>query len=163
MTKFDIMLLIKKLVYSIDEIIASLVLVFIILLTVSGVVFRYVLNQPISWQEELSMVAMVWLVFMGSSVVAKRSAHIRIDTLSNLLPRKYQQIWLFIVNAFVFLVLGLVFYYSAKLTLETQKQTTILKIPYGFVYLAAPVSTLLLMCYTAMDLGRLIRTCRSTD
>jgi TRAP-type C4-dicarboxylate transport system permease small subunit len=110
---------IKKLVYSIDEIIASLVLAFIILLTVSGVFFRYILHQPIAWQEELSTVAMVWLVFMGSSVVAKRSAHIRIDTLANSLPQAYQQIWLLMVNLLVFLVLGLVLYYSAKLSWQT--------------------------------------------
>jgi len=157
------MLRIEKFVCSIDEIIASLVLGFIILLTVSGVFFRYVLNRPLAWQEEISMVAMVWLVFMGSTVVAKRSAHIRIDTLSNLLPPKCRQIWLFVVSALMLLVLGLVFYFSAKLTLQTQKQTTILRIPYGFVYLAAPVSTLLMMCYTALDLGRLIRRFRSTD
>jgi TRAP-type C4-dicarboxylate transport system permease small subunit len=155
--------LIKKLIYSIDEIIAGLVLSLIILLTVLGVFFRYILNQPISWQEEISMVAMVWLVFMGASVVAKRSAHIRIDTLSNVLPEKCRQIWLFMVNTLVFFVLGLVFYYSAKLTLQTQKLTTILKIPYRFVYLAAPASTLLMMCYTALDLVRSMRTRRGAD
>jgi len=157
------MRLIKKLVYSMDEIIASLVLAFIILLTVSGVFFRYVLSQPLAWQEEVSMVAMVWLVFMGASVVAKRSAHIRIDTLSNLLPQGYRQIWLFIANALVFLVLGLLFYYSTKLTLQTQKLSTILKIPYLFVYGAAPISALLMMCYTAVALIRSIRSCGSAN
>jgi len=154
---------IKKLLYHLDELISVLVLAFIILLTVSGVFFRYILHRPIAWQEELSTVAMVWLVFIGASVVAKKSAHIRIDSLSNLLPQKYRKIWLLIVNAFVLLVLGLLFCFSAQLTWQTQKLTTILKIPYGFVYMAAPISTLLMMTYTARDLGRLVRDCRSTD
>jgi TRAP-type C4-dicarboxylate transport system permease small subunit len=157
------MRLLKKLVYSIDEIIAALVLAFIILLAVSGVFFRYILQQPIAWQEELLTAAMVWLVFMGGSVVAKKSAHIRIDSLCKLLPQKYQQIWLLSVNALMFLVLGLLFFFSAQLAWQTQKLTTILKIPYGLVYMAAPITTLMMMTYTARDVGRLMRDCRSAD
>lgn len=153
--------LLKRLVFSLDEIIASLVLAFITLLTVAGVFCRYVVNQPIAWQEEVSMVAMVWLVFMGCSVVAKRSAHIRIDTLASLMPEKYQHIWLCCVNGVVILVLGLMFWHATKLTLQTQKLTTILKIPYQCVYGVAPLSTLLMIGHVLTETIRSVKQQRS--
>ena len=154
---------IKQLVGALDEIIAALVLSFIILLTVSGVFLRYALSRPLPWQEELSLVAMVWLVLIGSSVVARRSGHVRIDTLIRLLPAKQQQVWRCIIHTLVLFVLGLVFYFSAQLTLQTQKLTTVLKIPYQFVYGAAPVSVLLMMFHTALALGKSYRLHRSRD
>ena len=134
----------KRIVTSLDEIISSIVLGLIILLTLVGVLFRYIVNRPIAWQEEVSVVLMVWLVFLGSSVVAKKSTHIRIDTLT-----------------FILLVLGLIFYYTVNLTLQTQKQTTILKIPYRFVYCAAPISILLVICHTSRHWVQSLKACRS--
>ena len=98
-----------------------------------------------------------------AGVVAKKSAHIRIDTLTELLPDKHKQIWLCLANVLILLVLALVFYHSAKLTLQTQKLTTILKIPYQCVYIAAPISMFLMICHTAVDLAGLLRTARSAD
>lgn len=69
-----------KIISFLDEIFAGLVLGLIILLTIAGVLFRYLLNQPIAWQEEISTVLMVWFVFMGCSVVAKHKSHICINT-----------------------------------------------------------------------------------
>ena len=157
------MVQIKRLILSLDEIIASLVLAFITLLTVAGVFCRYVLNRPIAWQEEVSMVAMVWLVFMGCSVVAKRSAHIPIDTLTRLLPEKYRHLWLCCVNGLIVLVLGLMFWHATKLTLQTQKLTTILKIPYQFVYGVAPLSTLLMIGHILTETVRSVRRQRSAN
>ena len=104
---------IKQLVGALDEIIAALVLSFIILLTVSGVFLRYALSRPLPWQEELSLIAMVWLVLIGSSVVARRSGHVRIDTLIRLLPAKQQQVWRCIIHTLV------LFVQRAKISLPT--------------------------------------------
>jgi len=150
-----------KILRSLDEIIASLVLVFILLLTMTGVVFRYLLNQPLAWQEEISTVLMVWLVFMGCSLVAKKSTPIRIDTLTELLPRRQKRIWLCVVHVTVLVVLGVVLYYSALLTLQTQKQTSVLKIPYQCVYAAIPISVFLMMCTTMTDFIKTARPGRS--
>src|SRR5262245_1680277 len=44
---------------------------------------RYVLNNSLSWPEEMARWAFVWLVFVGSAMLTRRSGHIAID----LLPR----------------------------------------------------------------------------
>jgi TRAP-type C4-dicarboxylate transport system permease small subunit len=43
------------------------------------IVFRYLLNFPIGWTFELTMIAWLWLVLWGAAFVVKESEEIRID------------------------------------------------------------------------------------
>lgn len=46
------------------------------------IAFRYLLNFPIGWTSELSVVAWLWLVLWGAAFVAKESEEIRFDLIS---------------------------------------------------------------------------------
>ena len=50
------------------------------------VFFRYVLNESLFWAEEAVRFSMVWSVLLGSALVARDRAHIRIDVVESLLP-----------------------------------------------------------------------------
>ncbi len=43
------------------------------------VLFRYVLNQPLFWAEEVIRYGLVWSVMLGSALVAHGRGHVRID------------------------------------------------------------------------------------
>ena len=63
-------------------------LLFIVVLTLIQVVYRYVLNDALGWSSELTRIIFVWMTFLGSAVAINRSQHMRIDTFINLLPEK---------------------------------------------------------------------------
>ncbi|MEH0018015.1 MAG: TRAP transporter small permease [Desulfobacter sp.] len=44
-----------------------------------GVVFRYILNDPLVWSEELSTFAMVWVAMIGGSMGIKGSYHVGVS------------------------------------------------------------------------------------
>ena len=46
-----------------------------------SVVFRYVLNSPLTWSEELASLLFAWLTFIGAYVGFRTRSHISIDTL----------------------------------------------------------------------------------
>lgn len=50
------------------------------------VFFRYVMNNSLQWSEELGVFIMIWMVFLGSSLLMKNSEHIKITVLIRLLP-----------------------------------------------------------------------------
>jgi len=56
----------------------------------SQVFFRFVLNAALTWSEELSRFAFVWLVYMGAILGAKERIHIRVTAPQLLLPPKYR-------------------------------------------------------------------------
>lgn len=49
---------------------------------VTSVVFRYLLDMPLSWTEEASLIAFAWLLFLGAAICARENAHILIDLVS---------------------------------------------------------------------------------
>jgi C4-dicarboxylate transporter DctQ subunit len=51
-----------------------------------GVVLRYVFNYAFSWTEEVVRYSIVWLVFLGGSIAARRGAHISMDIAVVYLP-----------------------------------------------------------------------------
>jgi len=68
------------------------------------VFFRYVLNDSLQWSEELSLYAMIWLVFLGSVTLVRGWGHIAITAFINLLPFRVRT-WTFVLAK----VLSLVF------------------------------------------------------
>ena len=55
----------------------------------AGVFFRYVLNDSLSWSEELAKYAMLWMVFLGAPIALRTGGHPNIEILLNLVPRRF--------------------------------------------------------------------------
>lgn len=69
------------------EEIASVMLVLVVLITVSGqVVMRYVFHAPFFWGDELARYSYVWMAFIAGALVTGRRTHVRIDLLGKILP-----------------------------------------------------------------------------
>src|SRR5216110_372385 len=46
---------------------------------------RYVLNDSLSWTEEIARYGLMWLVFIGGAVVTRRNRHIAVELLANVM------------------------------------------------------------------------------
>lgn len=53
---------------------------------IAQVVFRYALNLPLAWSEELTTLLWLWGILWGASFVMRNTDDIRFDMLYNLLP-----------------------------------------------------------------------------
>ena len=51
------------------------------------VFFRFVLQSPLRWTEELARYLMIWLVLLASSIAMRNRAHLQVDVLTSALPR----------------------------------------------------------------------------
>ena len=50
------------------------------------VIFRFFIQQPLSWSEEVARYVFVWIIWMGAAVVVK-DGHPGMDFLTKLFPR----------------------------------------------------------------------------
>jgi tripartite ATP-independent transporter DctM subunit len=55
-------------------------------LVLSGVVFRYVLNNPLYWAEEAARLLLIWLSFAGAALAFQRKQHLSMDVLMRVVP-----------------------------------------------------------------------------
>lgn len=68
----------QKLDRAVDFFLAMLVIGMTIVVGVS-VFYRYVLNQPLSWSEEITRLMVVWLSFVGAYMAMRENKHIGFD------------------------------------------------------------------------------------
>lgn len=109
---------------------ATMFVVFII-----QIVFRYVLNMPIGWTHEISVLMWVWIVLFGTAFVVRDSEEIRFDLLyasaSPLLRRIMIVICAVAVVFFFSISLPAVIDYIAFMKVE---RTAYLKIRFDWLY-----------------------------
>ena len=60
------------------EIPAAILMLAEIAILFAGVVFRYALNDPLVWSDELAATLFLWLVMLGSAVAVARGEHMRL-------------------------------------------------------------------------------------
>jgi TRAP-type transport system small permease protein len=133
----------------------------LILLTIliSGVVllqviFRYLLQQPLYWSEELPRYLLIWVSFLAAALAQRSDGHINIMLLVNLLPASAQR-WVRLLTRLATLAFLTVLLYSGFLVtrITVAHRSTALQIPMAAVYLALPVGAALMMLYLVLQMA----------
>ena len=103
---------------NLDAIICGTTLTICVILVNVNVVFRYFLNSPIKWTDEVVTSLFVWTVFMGSAYAHRRHAHLGVDIVVNLVKGRSRQVIEFIVAVLEIAILLLLTYISAQYVLN---------------------------------------------
>ena len=131
-----------KFVCNLDLFIAAAALIILTLVTSAGVFKRYVMKDPILWQEEVSAFCQVWMIYMGASVGFRSGSHVAIEMLHDALPAKLQKLLDYLIDLIVLFVLVFLCVksqsYIAQVFGRSGRPTPILRIPYTMIYGIAP-------------------------
>lgn len=87
---------VKKLSNILDTIVSTIsgvIMSVLTVITLSGVVFRYVFGNPLAWVYEFTIVSFVWMIFLGTAMAFKENEHISLDFVVSNLPPKVQYYW----------------------------------------------------------------------
>jgi TRAP-type C4-dicarboxylate transport system permease small subunit len=115
---------------------------------------RFVLRDPSSFTEELARYLLIWVGLLGASYAAGKKMHLAIDVVLQALKNKRKiwaeigiQVFIFLFSFSVMVVGGL---RLVTITLTLNQISAALRIKLGYVYLALPISGLLIMFYAAL-------------
>ena len=124
-------------------------MVVLTLVTAAGVVMRYIVKNPILWQEEVQAFCQVWMIFLGASVAFRAGSIVAIEMVVESLPEKAQRIVGYIVDMIVLFVLSFLMVkshaYIQQVFGQSGRPTPILRIPYTLIYGVAPYGCALMM------------------
>lgn len=117
----------------------------------TGVTFRYVLNNPLPWPEELASLLFAWMTFVGAYVGVRHGNHISINTLVIFLPQGLRRAVARFAEMFVLVLLALFTYQGFRYTLRTWSlEFPAMEISRGYLYAALPIGAFLMMIGVAL-------------
>ncbi|MBO5640721.1 MAG: TRAP transporter small permease [Oscillospiraceae bacterium] len=106
--------LFKRIMTNLDAVICGVTLTICVILVNANVIFRYFLNNPIKWTDEVVTSLFIWTVFMGSAYAHRKHAHLGVDIVVNLIHGKARSIIEFVMDILQILILILLTYISAQ-------------------------------------------------
>jgi len=110
------------------------------------VIFRYVLPLPLFWTEEFARYCLVWSSLLGAGVALKRGEHIAVTFFTNKFPKRIQIDSLLLVQIFIVVFLGIIFWGGFCLVIITRHQLSpAMRIPMSWPYMAVPIGSLIML------------------
>ena len=140
------------------QLLLAAIMIVMVVLTFYQVIMRYVFNNTPSWTEEVVRFLFVWASLVGAAIGIQEKAHIGIDVVVNLFPKRLQEFVSILVHALIAAFGGIVLYYSIpviSITANQKAPATGLKMSY--VYLSTLVFGVLCILYAAKEI---LATCR---
>lgn len=150
-----------KVISNLDTLISVISLSTIIVITLLGVVMRYIVGKPFAWLEEMQIFFFVYTIFFGGSVAFRTGNQVSIDLIANRLNAHAKRIldiidYLISMVVLVYLMIG-----GFKLAVSVAgKVTPYFKINYAYIDIAAPIGIILMIIQYTIIIYKKIRNDR---
>ena len=138
----------KNFLKNLDDYLGNTAMMAIVIITVTAVITRYVMNRPILWVEEILITIYLWAIMLGAVCAMKHRKHISIDVFFAMLSPKGQQYAQYINDVICIVVLCTFGWLGLQLALESDdKITPIMQSSYFYIDLAIPVGCFWMALY----------------
>lgn len=123
---------------NVEEIIACVALIVVVLATSWGVFTRYVSAQPATWSAEIAAAGFCWTIFFGAAAVTKRGPHVSVDVLVMAFPPGLRTALARAVDGALVVFLVLLAFLAAQFTVDSwDTPMPSLRWPYSIHYAGA--------------------------
>lgn len=144
-----------KMVRKADEItgkvvdfVAVVLLIFIFILGIAQVFWRWVLNNPIVWSEEMIRLTYVWICYLGWVIAERADSHIRITIITSRLSKSVQKWQQVFCHVLCIIMCALMVIYGVQLIKVGMKRTAVsFPLNYAVVYIMGPLCNFIMIFY----------------
>lgn len=130
----------------VERILCTFFLALMSIIIVMQVFFRYVLNNSLTWSEELARYLFIWMIYIGISYGVKLDKHISVDAVYTFMPKKIKRGYA-IIGYVLFLLFAVAIVYFGCIVVMMQitsgQRSPAMLLPLQYVY-AAPVVGMIL-------------------
>ena len=116
---------------------------------------RYLLNDPSGFTDELSRFMLIWIGLLGAAYASGKNMHVAIDLLAQKLSNKQRKIQLLLIKFLIFsFALTVLIFGGIRLvfiSFHLGQLSSAMQVSLGYVYLAIPLSGLLICYYSFSD------------
>jgi len=135
-----------KILLKLIEISVSSLLALMFIIVIISIFFRYIINLPIFWTEELARYIMFYMVMLGSAVAFRDEKHPALLFVIQKFPIRFVKVWNFIKDTIIIIILIIIFKEGYLMAVDEMiMKSPALRIPFFWVYLAFPIGALLMI------------------
>lgn len=140
------------------NILAGVSFLAMVVLTCWQVLTRYVLKNPSPWSEELVSYLFAWMALLGASLVVGERGHMNIPILIERLSPPLQKFFAVLGELIACLFAGVILVYGGfQITnLAMGQMTSSLGVAVGIFYIVLPLSGLINIVYTLLNIHGII-------
>ncbi len=144
----------------------SILLLIMVINVLWQVISRYIFNKPSIFTDELARYLLIWIGLIGAAYGSGKKAHVSIDLLKQNLSKQYKKTHNIFVNIIVFLFAFLALIIGGTrlviISFQLEQTSSAMHIPIAYVYLALPISGLLICFYAISDIINNLKSCSSS-
>ncbi|MDU8925155.1 TRAP transporter small permease [Pasteurellaceae bacterium LIM206] len=135
----------------------SIIMMVLLVICVTWQVFsRYVLHIPSTLTDEIARFSMIWVGLLGASYTVGLQKHLAIDLFTQNLTTRKKYLNNILINLCIFLfALGVMVFGGYTLVVNVYQSGQIspsMQLPMAYVYIALPLSGILMLFYSALFL-----------
>jgi C4-dicarboxylate transporter DctQ subunit len=120
----------------------------ITLVSFGQIIARYFFGMSFAFASELAVELMIWIAFLGAAKCVAENAHTRLTVAVDFLPPKARSGMMLLSNFLCMGFLVVAAWYGFRLVHTTWRGTTIgTHVPEGLIYLAMPLSSILMIVF----------------
>ncbi|MHB1007291.1 MAG: TRAP transporter large permease [Chloroflexota bacterium] len=133
-------------------VVADTLLVGMTFVVLLGVFYRYALNDPIYWIEELSRYIFAYIVYLGAALATHRRGHMAVDVVVKKIPARLRDGWHIAIDAIVATVLLFALVSGWQFTVASEILiSTAMKIPTSYFFFCVPLGAGLMLLFLVLD------------
>jgi TRAP-type C4-dicarboxylate transport system permease small subunit len=116
------------------------------------VIFRYFLDSPLTWSDELGRYLFVWCAFLGWVIAARRRSHLAIVSVQAMLPPRGHALLQLVAALAAIAFAGVLCFYGLRITERNlDVETPSLFFTIGVVYAIVPAAAVAVALHACVD------------
>jgi TRAP-type C4-dicarboxylate transport system permease small subunit len=128
------------------DILTQILLGVMVVTVFTQVIFRFFIEQPLSWSEEVARYVFVWIIWMGAAVVVKQGGHPGMDLLTKSFSPRWQRVTeIAMALLYVATLLTVVFTGFALVYTNMSQPSPAMELPMGIPYAAIPLAAVIML------------------
>ena len=139
--------LVKNIWDNFEDYVSAVAMVMMVSILFAQVFTRYVLQGSITWAEELSRFAFLWMMFLASSLAARHRSHIRVTAPILLLPKK-MRLYVILLADVIWVIFNVVVAYQSIVMVKNAMQfiyySPSLNLNMAYMFMVIPISFVLM-------------------
>lgn len=110
------------------------------LVAILGVFFRYVMQSPFMWTEEVARYLLVWLGFTAISIALRRDRHIKVEILASIAPPVIVKPVGYLVDVLIAVFFVVFLWQGYLMTVNNIMTASTINISMTWIYAALPLA-----------------------